>query len=78
MSVCEHHERSVTDPTVAAFLSNIKKLLNKDGGPGLVITHLHHPGFLDFIEIGFFMTVCFCYGAVVDIVWVIVIASFSQ
>ncbi len=28
LAVCEHHEQAVTDPTVAAFLSNLKKLLN--------------------------------------------------
>ena len=28
LAVCEHHERAVTDPTVAAFLSDLKKLLN--------------------------------------------------
>ena len=28
LAVCEHHERAVADPTVAAFLSDLKKLLN--------------------------------------------------
>jgi hypothetical protein len=28
LAVCEHHERAVIDPTVAAFLSDLKKLLN--------------------------------------------------
>jgi len=28
LTVCEHHERVVTNPTVAAFLSDLKKLLN--------------------------------------------------
>jgi hypothetical protein len=28
VALCEHHERMVTDPTVAAFLSDFKKMLN--------------------------------------------------
>jgi hypothetical protein len=28
LAVCEHHERMVADPTVAAFLSDLKKMLN--------------------------------------------------
>ena len=28
LAICEHHEKAVADPTVAAFLSDLKKLLN--------------------------------------------------
>jgi hypothetical protein len=28
LDVCEHHERMVADPTVAALLSDLKKMLN--------------------------------------------------
>ena len=28
LAVCEHHKQAVADPTVAAFLSDLKKLLN--------------------------------------------------
>jgi hypothetical protein len=28
LTVCEHHEHAVTHPTVAAFLSDLKKMLN--------------------------------------------------
>jgi hypothetical protein len=39
---------------------------------------LHHPGFFDFIEIGFFMTVLFVLWCMVDIVGVFIIVSISQ
>jgi hypothetical protein len=42
LAICEHHERAVADPTGASFLSDLKKLFNYDGGPGLVITHLSY------------------------------------
>jgi len=40
LAVCECHEHVVADPRVTTFLSDLKKLLNYDGGPGLVVTHL--------------------------------------
>lgn len=43
LAICEQHEHVVAHPTVAAFLCDLKNLLNYDGGPGLVITH---PSFL--------------------------------
>ena len=40
MVICEHLEHVMADPTVTVFSSDLKKLLNYEGGPGLVVAHV--------------------------------------